>query len=69
MKAMKWSRSHTDIYTYHKPKRVWIKVSCQMQKSMHCTAPRTLPRGTKFSYNVNPTPALEQREERTLARL
>jgi len=58
MKAMKWSNSHTDVYSYYKGEGVWLKVSCKIGRGMDCTAPRELPRGTKFSYNVKATDTL-----------
>jgi hypothetical protein len=56
MKAMHWGRGHTDIYTYRPSQKLWIKVQCRLKdEGMNCTAPYTLPRGTKFSYNVKVT--------------
>lgn len=48
LKAMKWSPSHRDIYSFDGEE--WLKVQCNC--SMNCTAPDRLPRGTKFDYNV-----------------
>lgn len=63
MKAMKWGSTHTDIYSFDDNR--WIKIECRLTDSgMDCTAPRVLPRGTKFSYNVKPTRELEAKAER-----
>lgn len=56
MKVMKWSRDHKDIYIYLPEDEVWLKIKCIMgDKSLHCTAPQTLPRGTKFDYSIRDT--------------
>jgi len=58
MKAMRWGRDHTDIYSYYTSAGVWLKGRCKIGRGMDCTAPRELPRGTKFSYNVKATDGL-----------
>lgn len=63
-KAMKWSNSHTDKYIFEDGK--WVKVACTLndgKAGMNCTAPETLPRGTKFNYNCRLTTAEEYRVE------
>lgn len=61
-KAMKWSNSHTDKYAWDGQR--WVKVACRLRDSgMQCIAPRTLPRGTRFSYNAKLTVAEELNAE------
>jgi len=55
MKAMKWSNDHTDVYSYYTGEGVWLKVHCKCPCGMDCTAPKELPRGTRFNYNVRTT--------------
>jgi len=52
-KAMRWGSKHTDKYVYNKEAREWVKVACSISSipELRCTAPMTLPRGTKFNYN------------------
>ena len=56
MQAMRWSRTHTDTYHYYDG--VWLKVRCKIERGMDCTAPKVLPRGTKFCYSVRKTDGL-----------
>ncbi len=58
MKAMRWSNDHTDTYSYYKGGGVWLKARCKCPRGMDCDAPKELPRGTKFSYNVKATDTL-----------
>ena len=67
MKVMKWSETHRDTYVYSHKLRRWIKARCSLH-GMGCTAPATLPRGTKFSYNAKSTPILEYYADLALER-
>jgi len=66
-KAMKWEAGHRDIYVFDSSIRKWVKVICELRnRGMRCTSPSTLPRGTKFDYNVTLTAAQEYYAEMVL---
>lgn len=51
-KVMRWSQDHRDHYVFDHDNDCWQKVVCRLGANWdRCTAPSTLPRGTKFDYN------------------
>ncbi len=54
IKTMKWSHNHSDKYVFHKKTQLWRKVACKIKQDtsgIHCGAPESLPRETKFEHN------------------
>jgi len=67
MKAMNWGHGHVDTYSYMPDAKLWLKVRCRIPRGMDCTAPKTLERGTKFSYNAKETAGLMDDAEAAMA--
>jgi hypothetical protein len=65
MKRMRWGSHHVDIYSYSNTLREWILISCHLEGDLNiCTAPKGLPRGTKFSSSVkNQSLQLKRKED------
>jgi hypothetical protein len=67
MKVIRYDREHRDIYAYSSPERLWVKIACSLRGAMICTAPWTLPRGSRFNYNIKETAALADSAANVLA--
>ena len=43
-------KNHTDYYTFDHKRQEWVKAKCILGGNWdRCTAPSSLPKGTKFS--------------------
>jgi len=53
-KRINWSTNHKDAYVFSPATNVWVRVGCVVgpDPGMTCTAPDTLPRGTRFDGTV-----------------